>query len=67
LTELFFQPIDEPGVRAIARWRYEPPYDIYSLDGEDGQELVQAFLHPAYHYYRTLFSYARPGWNACGE
>ena len=51
--ELFFQPMDEPSVRAIARWRYEPLYDIYSLDGADVQELLQGFLHPAYHYYQV--------------
>ena len=49
---LFFHPMDEPAVRAIARWRYDPPYDLYSLDGADVQELIQGFLHPEYHYYQ---------------
>lgn len=52
-TKLDFRPMDEPGVRAVARWRYEPPYDIYSLNREDEQVLVQTFLNPAYHYYQV--------------
>ena len=50
---LDFQPMDESGVQVIAGWHYEPPYDIYSLDGENVKELVQAFLNPAYHYYQV--------------
>ena len=48
--ELDFRPMEERSVRAITRWRYEPPYEIYSLDREDVQELIQTFLNPAYHY-----------------
>jgi ribosomal-protein-alanine N-acetyltransferase len=45
--------MDEASVQAIARWRYEPLYNIYSLDGENEHELVQTFLNPAYHYYQV--------------
>ena len=47
-----FSPIDEPTARAIARWRYEPPYDIYNL--EDSAESIQYALDTQYNYHVML-------------
>jgi ribosomal-protein-alanine N-acetyltransferase len=48
---LHFRPLDEANARAIVRWRYEPPYDMYNQGPGDAQETVQAFLDPRYHYF----------------
>ena len=44
-----FSPLDEPAAREIVRWRYEPPSDIYNLEGSE--ESVQYALDPQYNYF----------------
>ena len=51
---LGFQPMDETAARAILTWRYEPPYDVYSLDAGDPDEEMRCFLDPA-HAYHAIF------------
>jgi ribosomal-protein-alanine N-acetyltransferase len=48
---LTFAPITEEGVRAVAGWTYEPPYDIYNLGAAPIDHLLASFLDPdnAYH------------------
>jgi ribosomal-protein-alanine N-acetyltransferase len=46
-----FQPMDEASARAITRWHYDPPYDLYDLGSGDVEEMVQAFLDPRNHYF----------------
>jgi ribosomal-protein-alanine N-acetyltransferase len=41
--------IDAPAARAIVRWCYEPPYDIYNL--EDSPETIQYALDPQNNFY----------------
>lgn len=47
-------PMDETTARAIATWRYEPPYEVYSLDTGDPDELVDCFLDPVNAYYSIV-------------
>lgn len=47
---LTFLPMDEVSVRAILTWRYEAPYDLYSLDSGDAGASVQFFLDPQNGY-----------------
>ncbi len=51
LAPLRFPPMDEATARAISSWHYETPYDIYSLDGEDADQVVGAFMNPEYAYH----------------
>ena len=51
-----FHPMDETAARAIATWRYEAPYDVYSLDGENADQVVGCFLDPANAYYTIVDS-----------
>lgn len=46
-----FEPMDEAQARAVAAWRYEPPYDFYSLaeDPEDLAELLDPEKRRSYH------------------
>lgn len=46
---IVFDPMEEPAARAIARWRYEPPYDIYNL--ENSTESIRYALDPRNNYY----------------
>jgi RimJ/RimL family protein N-acetyltransferase len=46
--------MDESAARAISNWRYEAPYEVYSMDREDAAQLVSAFLKPEYAYYAII-------------
>ena len=48
---LGFQPMNETAARAILTWRYEAPYDVYSLDAGDPDEEMRCFLDPANAYH----------------
>ena len=50
LAPLRFPPMDEEAARAISTWCYEPPYDMYSLNREDADQVVAAFVNPEYAY-----------------
>ena len=54
LAPLRFTPMDEKAARAISTWRYEPPYEIYSLDREDAEQVVGAFLNPEHAYHAII-------------
>jgi ribosomal-protein-alanine N-acetyltransferase len=43
-------PMTEAAARSIARWRYEPPYDLY--DGSEAE--VPVMLAPANQYFSVL-------------
>ncbi len=49
------QPMMEAAARAIAAWRYAPPYDLYNLTGDNlaGEEveLIRFLCDPANDYY----------------
>lgn len=51
---LGFHPMDETAARAIATWHYEAPYDVYSLDTEDADQVVDCFLDPLNAYYAIV-------------
>lgn len=48
------QPMDETAARAILTWRYEAPYDVYSLDAGDPEEEMRCFLDPANAYHTIV-------------
>ena len=50
---LDFHPMDETAARTILTWRYEAPYDVYSLDAGDPDEEMRCFLDPA-NAYQTI-------------
>ena len=52
--DLGFRPMDETDARAIATWRYKAPYDVYSLDAGDPDEIVRCFLDPVNAYYTIV-------------
>jgi hypothetical protein len=35
---LAFTPLDEPSARAIMRWKYDPPYDLYNVRPEENEK-----------------------------
>lgn len=45
MSELTIRPVTEEDVRDFAEWRYEPPYDGYSIT-EPVDEAVAYFLEP---------------------
>jgi RimJ/RimL family protein N-acetyltransferase len=49
-----FQPLTEAQARKIIGWRYEPPYDVYNLDREDPEAVVEDLLHPDHAYHALL-------------
>jgi ribosomal-protein-alanine N-acetyltransferase len=55
-----FHPMDEIAARAIATWRYEVPYEVYSLDAEDADQLVRCFLDPVNAYHTIVDNGACP-------
>jgi [ribosomal protein S18]-alanine N-acetyltransferase len=44
---LAFSSLDESSARAIARWTYNPPYDIYNFRPEALEENIQYLSDPA--------------------
>jgi [ribosomal protein S18]-alanine N-acetyltransferase len=42
-----FTPIDSETVKAIAEWRYDPPYSLYDTDATQ----IDSFLRPDYRYF----------------
>ena len=54
IAPLQFSPMDEAAARTISKWRYEPPYEVYSMDREDADQLVSAFLKPEYAYHAII-------------
>jgi ribosomal-protein-alanine N-acetyltransferase len=54
LAPLRFSPMDEAAARSISSWRYEAPYEVYSMDREDVDQLVSAFIRPEYAYHAIL-------------
>ena len=54
LEPLRFSPMDEAAARTISNWRYEAPYEIYSLDCEDADQMVNAFIKPEYAYHAII-------------
>jgi ribosomal-protein-alanine N-acetyltransferase len=51
IAPLQFSPMDEAAARTISKWRYEPPYEVYSMDREDADQLVGVFINPQYAYH----------------
>lgn len=49
--EFIYSPMDEASARAIAQWRYNPPYNVYDCASNAVLEHVQTLLTPHYHYY----------------
>lgn len=43
--------MSEANARAIASWRYQPPYDLYNPNSGDTEQVVQGFLDPENAYY----------------
>ena len=54
IAPLQFSPMDEAAARTISNWRYEAPYEVYSMDREDADQLVSAFLKPEYAYHAII-------------
>ena len=46
--------MNEAAARAIATWRYEAPYEVYSLNTGDEDEVVRCFLDPANAYHAIV-------------
>lgn len=44
-------PLREDDVRAMLRWRYAPPYQIYDMEGADDPAMVAEFLDPGQAYF----------------
>ena len=42
--DVYFLPMDEIGARDITQWRYEEPYQMYSLQDQTAVEEVVAYL-----------------------
>ena len=51
---LGFHPMDETAARAIATWHYEAPYEVYSLDTEGADQVVDCFMDPANAYHTIV-------------
>lgn len=51
---LTFDAMDEASARAIATWRYDAPYDLYDLGGDDVEGVVRAFMDPRNAYYAMV-------------
>lgn len=48
---LTFRAMDKASARAIATWRYDAPYDLYNIGGDDVDGAVRAFMDPRNAYY----------------
>ena len=48
---LSFSPLNEQQARAIRRWRYEPPYDMYNMPNENETVNIATLTNPDNHYY----------------
>jgi RimJ/RimL family protein N-acetyltransferase len=46
-----FTPMDEAAAQTIVGWRYPAPYDIYNMDFEELDEVVEFFVDPENSYY----------------
>jgi RimJ/RimL family protein N-acetyltransferase len=51
INSFTFGQMDVDSARAIAGWRYDPPYDVYNGDADDVEAEIQGFLNPQYHYH----------------
>jgi len=51
---LSFSLMDPASARAIATWRYDPPYEIYNVAPERIEEEVRALLDPQNAYYAMV-------------
>ena len=49
---LIFDPMDEASARAILKWRYDPPYDVYNLRSDGADDIVGYFLDPQNNFHR---------------
>lgn len=51
--KFYFRLMDEAGARQIVGWRYDAPYQMYSLQDESAaDEVVQYLLDDKNHFYR---------------
>lgn len=48
---LSFKPLDRERALQIREWRYEPPYDMYNIAGEDQSTDLATLTDPANCYY----------------
>ena len=49
-----FDPMNPASARAILKWHYDAPYDVYNLDAGDSENAVQALLDPRNAYYAII-------------
>lgn len=47
---LRFQPIDQTQAGIVAKWRYDPPYDVYDLGLSAPDDVLGVLLDPANAY-----------------
>lgn len=45
-----FAPIDRAAAIQVAGWRYDPPYEVYNIDGSQ-QEIIADLTDPQYAYH----------------
>ena len=51
VINLICREMDEPAARAIANWRYDGKYQMYTVKEEEIEATIQAYCQPKNHYF----------------
>ena len=51
VNDLIGREMDEPAARAIANWRYDGEYQMYTVKEEEIEATIQAYCQPKNHYF----------------
>jgi [ribosomal protein S18]-alanine N-acetyltransferase len=67
MRELTFGPMTRAAAAEIARWRYDPPYDVYDIPADEHVAAIEYMVDPSKRYFAGYHGDDLVGYVSVGE